>query len=158
MTVPYSSNRSSFSTSNPFHHRPLVFPRYFLEQGMLSHFLNYMAQKNGRLICVQILQTLNILFENIRLETSLCKFSFSLFFSRITSLSLALNLDYLLSNNLVNRIIVYKFDFTDEEITAYYISFLKTLSFKLNSHSINFFYNDVSHIGIDDLRTICACL
>jgi protein CLEC16A len=26
---------------------------------------------------------------------------------------------------------------------AYYISFLKTLSLKLNSHSINFFYNEV---------------
>jgi len=52
-------------------------------------------------------------------------------------------LDYLLSNNHVNDIIVHKFDFTDEEITAYYISFLKTLSLKLNTHSINFFYNEV---------------
>ncbi len=32
-----------------------------------------MRQKNGRYICTQILQTLNILFENIRDETSLCK-------------------------------------------------------------------------------------
>jgi protein CLEC16A len=40
---------------------------------MLTYFLNYMRQKNGRYICVQILQTLNILFENIRNETSLCK-------------------------------------------------------------------------------------
>jgi len=52
-------------------------------------------------------------------------------------------LDYLLSNNHVNSIILHKFDFTDEEITAYYISFIKTLSFKLNTHSINFFYNEV---------------
>ncbi len=52
-------------------------------------------------------------------------------------------LDYLLSNNLVNSIILHKFDFIDEEITAYYISFLKTLSLKLNTHSINFFYNEV---------------
>ncbi|CAF3176464.1 unnamed protein product [Rotaria sp. Silwood2] len=94
---------------------------YFLERGMLTHFLNYMRQKYGRYICVQVLQTLNILFENIRHETSLY---------------------YLLSNNHINNIIVHKFDFTDEEITAYYISFLKTLSFKLNSHSIHFFYNE----------------
>ena len=33
-----------------------------------------MRQKNGRYICVQILQTLSILFENIRNETSLCKY------------------------------------------------------------------------------------
>ena len=46
---------------------------YFLERGILTYFLTYMRQKHGRFICVQILQTLNILFENIRHETSLCK-------------------------------------------------------------------------------------
>lgn len=51
--------------------------------------------------------------------------------------------DYLLSNNHINSIIVHKFDFSDEEILAYYISFLKTLSFKLNIHTIHFFYNEV---------------
>uniref|UniRef100_A0A8C2X609 C-type lectin domain containing 16A n=1 Tax=Cyclopterus lumpus TaxID=8103 RepID=A0A8C2X609_CYCLU len=49
---------------------------------------------------------------------------------------------YLLSNNHVNSIIVHKFDFSDEEIMAYYISFLKTLSLKLNSHTVHFFYNE----------------
>ncbi|CAF5044393.1 unnamed protein product, partial [Rotaria magnacalcarata] len=91
---------------------------------MLTYFLNYMRQKHGRYICVQVLQTLNILFENIRHETSLY---------------------YLLSNNHINNIIVHKFDFNDEEITAYYISFLKTLSLKLNTQSINFFYNERNH-------------
>ena len=52
-------------------------------------------------------------------------------------------LDYLLSNNHVNSIIVHKFDFSDEEIMAYYISFLKTLSLKLNNHTVHFFYNEV---------------
>lgn len=51
--------------------------------------------------------------------------------------------DYLLSNNHINSIIVHKFDFSDEEVLAYYISFLKTLSFKLNVHTIHFFYNEV---------------
>ena len=51
--------------------------------------------------------------------------------------------DYLLSNNHVNSIIVHKFDFSDEEVMAYYISFLKTLSFRLNKHTIHFFYNEV---------------
>uniref|UniRef100_A0A665WDN6 Uncharacterized protein n=1 Tax=Echeneis naucrates TaxID=173247 RepID=A0A665WDN6_ECHNA len=49
---------------------------------------------------------------------------------------------YLLSNNHVNSIIVHKFDFSDEEIMAYYISFLKTLSLKLNNHTVHFFYNE----------------
>ena len=56
-----------------------------------------------------------------------------------------LPLDYLLSNNYVNSIIVHKFDFSDEEIMAYYISFLKTLSLKLNNHTVHFFYNEVSN-------------
>ena len=30
------------------------------------------------------------------------------------------------------------------QVLAYYISFLKTLSFKLNVHTIHFFYNEVS--------------
>lgn len=51
--------------------------------------------------------------------------------------------DYLLSNNHVNSLIVLKLDFSDEEVLAYYISFLKTLSFKLNKHTIHFFYNEV---------------
>lgn len=42
---------------------------------MLSFFLKIMNQKCGSYVCVQLLQTLNILFENIRNETSICKFS-----------------------------------------------------------------------------------
>lgn len=110
-----------------------------------------MRQKHGRFICVQILQTLNILFENIRHETSLCKCSSSCP-KREWSSILFVILDYLLSNNHVNNIIVHKFDFSDEEVTAYYISFLKTLSLKLNTHSINFFYNEVRK---RDQRTDC---
>ncbi|XP_011144460.2 protein CLEC16A isoform X1 [Harpegnathos saltator] len=96
---------------------------FFLEKNMLSFFLRIMKQKCGSYVCVQLLQTLNILFENIRNETSLY---------------------YLLSNNHVNSIIVHKFDFSDEEVMAYYISFLKTLSLKLNGHTIHFFYNEVN--------------
>lgn len=40
---------------------------------MLAFFLKIMRQKCGSYVCVQLLQTLNILFENIRNETSLCK-------------------------------------------------------------------------------------
>jgi protein CLEC16A len=42
----------------------------------------------------------------------------------------------------LNDIIVYKFDFSDEEIVSYYISFLKTLSFKLNKFTLPFFFNE----------------
>lgn len=43
---------------------------------MLSFFLRIMKQKCGSFVCVQLLQTLNILFENIRNETSLCELFF----------------------------------------------------------------------------------
>ncbi|KHN75959.1 Uncharacterized protein gop-1 [Toxocara canis] len=94
---------------------------FFLEKQMLSYFLSIMTQKCGSYVCVQLLQTLNILFENIRHETSLY---------------------FLLSNNHVNSIITHKFDFKNEEIMAYYISFLKTLSFKLNVYTVHFFFNE----------------
>lgn len=93
---------------------------FFLEKSMLLYFLKMMSQKSNQ-ICVQLLQTLSILFENIRNETSLY---------------------YLLSNNHVNSIIIHKFDFSDEEVLAYYISFLKTLSLKLNRHTVHFFFNE----------------
>ncbi|KAG9477104.1 hypothetical protein GDO78_002479 [Eleutherodactylus coqui] len=95
---------------------------FFLEKNMFVFFLNILRQKSGRYVCGQLLQTLNMLFENINHETSLY---------------------YLLSNNHVNSIIVHKFDFSDEEIMGYYICFLKTLSVKLNSHTVHFFYNEV---------------
>ncbi|XP_019858541.1 PREDICTED: protein CLEC16A-like, partial [Amphimedon queenslandica] len=94
---------------------------FFLEKNMQSYFLRILSQHCGRYMVLQLLQTLSILFENIRNETSIY---------------------YLLSNNHVNSIIVLKLDFSDEEVLAYYISFLKTLSFKLNKHTIHFFYNE----------------
>ena len=55
------------------------------------------------------------------------------------------NPDYLLSNNHINDLIVHKFDFSDEEVLAYYISFLKSLSLKLNDKTLQFFYNEIDH-------------
>lgn len=51
---------------------------FFLEKNMFAFFLNILRQKSGRYVCVQLLQTLNILFENISHETSLCKFQLRL--------------------------------------------------------------------------------
>ena len=42
---------------------------------MLLFFLKFMTQNCGSYVTVQLLQTLNILFENIRNETSLCKYN-----------------------------------------------------------------------------------
>lgn len=48
---------------------------FFLEKGIQSYFLSIIEQpKCGTYVCTQLLQTLNILFENIRNETSICEF------------------------------------------------------------------------------------
>ena len=113
---------------------------------MQQFFLKTLSQKCGRFVCLQLLQTLSILFENIRNETSICELLLlKIYMYMYISLCLLCLLcaDYLLSNNHVNSLIVLKLDFSDEEVLAYYISFLKTLSFKLNTHTIHFFYNEV---------------
>ncbi|KAH8864226.1 Protein CLEC16A like [Schistosoma japonicum] len=106
---------------------------FFLEKNILEYFLQFMKQDSSRRICVQLLQTLNILFENITNQTAICKRAF-VFRSKMFFI------DYLLSNNHTNAIITHRFDFTDEEVMAYYISFLKILSFRLNINTISFFY------------------
>lgn len=58
---------------------PLFSFSFFLEKNMFVFFLNILRQKSGRYVCVQLLQTLNILFENISHETSLCKGTLKLF-------------------------------------------------------------------------------
>eukprot|EP00026_Physarum_polycephalum_P000473 Phypoly_transcript_00474.p1 GENE.Phypoly_transcript_00474~~Phypoly_transcript_00474.p1 ORF type:complete len:1464 (+),score=272.40 Phypoly_transcript_00474:155-4546(+) len=97
-----------------------VFFDYFLEKNLLSFFLNILDQKTSKNVKVQLLQTLSILIENIRAQNSLY---------------------YLFSNNHVNELIIHRFDFSDEEVLAYYISLLKTLSLKLDRSTIQFFFN-----------------
>lgn len=60
----------------------------------------------------QVLQTLSIIIQNVRSETGIF---------------------FLFSNNHINNIVDLDFDFSDDEVLGYYISFLKTISLKLNS-------------------------
>lgn len=53
--------------------------RYFLENNMFNFFLQILDQKCGNYVCVQLLQTLNIIFENIKNKTAFCKFLYYLF-------------------------------------------------------------------------------
>jgi len=48
---------------------------------------------------------------------------------------------YMLSNNHINDLIVHPFNFANEEILSHYISFLKTLSLRLDPQTIQFFFN-----------------
>jgi hypothetical protein len=95
---------------------------YFLEKNMFGVLLRIMEQKDS-IVQVQLLQTLSILLENISTSSSLY---------------------YLLSCDRVNSVITHDFDFSDEELMAYYISFLKTLSLKLDVSTVQFFFNHES--------------
>lgn len=95
---------------------------FFCEKNMLSLFLEIMKTPGGcpSAVHIQILQTLSILISCVRNETSLY---------------------YLLSNNYINDIITYQHDFVnDESLCAQFASFMKTLSLKLNVHTVQFFF------------------
>lgn len=101
---------------------------FFLEHKMLAHFVRILSQGNNRRgrVPVQLLQTLSIMIQNIKSETAIY---------------------YLFSNNYINELISYQFDFSDEEVLAYYISFLKTLSLKLNDRTVQFFFSQTDGVG-----------
>ncbi|KAI9140318.1 hypothetical protein BKA69DRAFT_1125745 [Paraphysoderma sedebokerense] len=97
----------------------------FLENNIhlyITRILESSTSLNLPHVTIQVLQTLNIIFENIRNETTM----------------------YYLLSNYVNQIITHKFNFAIEEITSYYVTFLRTCSFKLTKDTILFFYNERS--------------
>ena len=81
-------------------------------------------------VAVQLLQSLSILVQNTRRETSIY---------------------YLFSNNYINDLMELKqFDYgVDEEVLAWYISFLKAISIRLNERTIQFFVSDAPEAGHD---------
>ncbi|KAF9155439.1 hypothetical protein DFQ26_009738, partial [Actinomortierella ambigua] len=101
-------------------HDPMLLEHFF-EQGVHWHFLEILQSKDDGSLIVQVLQTLNIMFENVRSRESLY---------------------FLLSNNYVNQVICLRYDFSNDEVLAYYIYLLRTLSFKLSKSTINFFFNE----------------
>ena len=62
------------------------------------------------------------------------------------------NLDYILSNNAINEFITHPYDFGDDEIVAYYISFLKGLSLRVEAIPLDLFYNQVTTLKFERLR------
>eukprot|EP01039_Chlorochromonas_danica_P009625 gene9624-10640_t len=95
---------------------------YFCEKNMLQLFLDIMWSAGGcpAAVHVQILQTLSILISSVKNDTSLY---------------------YLLSNNHINDVIVFPHDMTAEEsLCEQYVSFIKTLSLRLNEQTVQFFF------------------
>mmetsp|Transcript_22278 Transcript_22278/g.58078 ORF Transcript_22278/g.58078 Transcript_22278/m.58078 type:complete len:931 (+) Transcript_22278:1608-4400(+) len=100
-------------------HEPRIFD-FFLEHNIMVYLLNILQQPASRTgdVAKQVLQTLSIIIQNVRSETGIF---------------------FLFSNNHVNNIVSSNFDFEDEEVLGYYISFLKAISLKLNPLTVRFF-------------------
>lgn len=108
---------------------------FFCEKNMLSLFVDIMYSSiNGSdeivvtkekcpvLVYVQVLQTLSILINCVRNDTSLY---------------------YLLSNNYINEILLFPlYNFDNESLRDQFASFLKSLSLRLNIQTVQFFFNE----------------
>ncbi|MDP2436676.1 MAG: CLEC16A/gop-1 family protein [archaeon] len=96
----------------------------FCEKQMLNYFLQVLEESHGDAeVATQLLQTLYMIMENVRSETTLF---------------------YILSSNRINQLIRHEFDFRNEELLAYYISLLKSISLRVNADTIQFFFNETS--------------
>ena len=105
-------------------HNPLFFD-YFAEKNIITNFAKIIAQRSAdSKVKTQVIQTLSILIANTDSEQAIF---------------------YLLSNNYINDLIVARLEFGDEDLLSQYISFLKTLSFKLTARTILFFYNEKAY-------------
>jgi protein CLEC16A len=100
-------------------HDPNFFD-FFCEKNVLADFVKVLGiPRTPKTVKVQLLQTMNMLVQNVRRDTSLY---------------------YLFSNNYMNQLIATQLDWTDEEILAYYITFLKSLALLLNAQTVKFFF------------------
>ncbi|KAJ1969780.1 Protein CL16A [Dispira parvispora] len=97
---------------------------YFLEKQIHHRFFGLLNQNMPTEVLLQFLQTLSIIVDSVKNENFMY---------------------YLLSNNYINKIIKLRFDGTSDEVLAYYVSFLKTLSLKLTPDAVPFFFNVKSH-------------
>jgi protein CLEC16A len=92
---------------------------------MLALFLDIMhnAKEKSSVVFVpvliQILQTMSILCQCVKNDTSLY---------------------YILSNNYINEFLKYPYDFENDELLDHFVSFLKSLSLRMNDQTIQFFF------------------
>ncbi|KAK9097477.1 hypothetical protein Sjap_022974 [Stephania japonica] len=96
-------------------HDPTFF-EFFMEQQLLGDFVRILKISKTVSVAIQLLQTMSIMIQNFRSEHSIY---------------------FLFSNEHVNYLITYSFDFNNEELLSYYISFLRAISGKLNKSTIS---------------------
>lgn len=96
------------------------FFEYFMERQLMGEFARMLrvsaTPKVASNVALQLLQTMSIMIQNLRSEHAIY---------------------YIFSNEHINYLISYPFDFRNDELLSYYISFLRAISGKLNMHTIS---------------------
>lgn len=98
-------------------HDPSFF-EFFMEKQVVAEFVRVLKLSRTVSIPLQLLQTVSIMIQNLRSEHAIY---------------------YMFSNEHMNYLITYSFDFHNEELLSYYISFLRSL--KSNKWKIEQEYN-----------------
>ncbi|KAI3805553.1 hypothetical protein L1987_28043 [Smallanthus sonchifolius] len=94
----------------------LNFFEFFMEKQVMGEFVRILKISKNVIVSVQLLQTISIMIQNLKSDHSIY---------------------YLFSNEHINFLITYPFDFRNEELLSYYISFLRAISGKLNKNTIS---------------------
>ncbi|KDP41114.1 hypothetical protein JCGZ_03244 [Jatropha curcas] len=92
------------------------FFEYFMEKQVMGEFVRILKISRTGNVSLQLLQTMSIMIQNLKSEHAIY---------------------YMFSNEHINFLITYKFDFHNEELLSYYISFLRAISGKLNRNTIS---------------------
>ncbi|KAJ6828790.1 uncharacterized protein M6B38_361255 [Iris pallida] len=92
------------------------FFEFFMEKQIMGEFVRILRISRPSQVALQLLQTMSIMIQNLRSEHAIY---------------------YIFSNEHINFLITYSFDFQNEELLSYYISFLRAISGKLNRNTIS---------------------
>ncbi|KAE9601631.1 putative armadillo-like helical protein [Lupinus albus] len=96
-------------------HDPSFF-EFFMEEQVTGEFVRILKLSRTVSVPLQLLQTVSIMVQNLRSEHAIY---------------------YMFSNEHINYLITYSFDFRNEELLSYYISFLRAISGKLNKSTVS---------------------
>ncbi|KAL2930168.1 Protein TRANSPARENT TESTA 9 [Bienertia sinuspersici] len=89
---------------------------FFMEKQVLGEFVRILKISKTITVSLQLLQTMSIMIQNLKNEHAIY---------------------YLFSNEHINYLIRYSFDFRHDELLSYYISFLRAISGHLNRSTIS---------------------
>ncbi|THG10172.1 hypothetical protein TEA_004814 [Camellia sinensis var. sinensis] len=81
-----------------------AFFEYFMEKQIMGEFVRILKISRTVTVSLQLLQTISIMIQNLKSEHAIY---------------------YMFSNEHINYLITYSFDFRNEELLSYYISFLR---------------------------------